>query len=116
MNISRHDRGCADHRIIPDSDAFQDRYTSTDPDVAADPNRTSDKTLFGNQGACFGGVVVVSDVTEWPDKTVTSNFDTFGCIKDGEAVDVCTATYYQSGSSFAGARRHQHYFIIQSNQ
>src|SRR5262245_42958260 len=113
--MMRHNRTCADHCTVPNSDAFQDDRTGTDPDIASDSDRAADKWLFGYGASPFKSMVVVRDVAEGADKAVTSDLDTFRCVEYGETVDVSATMKDQSWGTASRAGRQQDHAIIQCN-
>src|SRR5271166_6653745 len=86
----------SNHGTILDSDALQNNRTSTDPDAVPNPDRATDKWLFGYGASRIDPVVMARDVAEWADKAVAPHLDAFRCIEHSEPVYVSATVNHQS--------------------
>src|SRR5258705_7616059 len=89
-NIRRHYGAGGNYGIVADADTFEDDRVRADPDVVADLDRSFDERLIRDRPLFAKSMIVVSDVTEWPYHTSSSDVYALRCIKHGKPIDVCS--------------------------
>src|SRR5262249_48559429 len=92
-NVTRDDRAGTYDRAVPNLNALQNNGPCTDPHIASDVYRAAKKGLFNFGNNRFSSMIMISNVAEGADKTVSPDRDILRSIKHREAVHVCTATY-----------------------